>query len=290
MVRTIVGASLVVFTSCAFGQPSFDVASIKPAKPPSDGRMFVQMSNDPGREDYTNVSLQGMITRAYGVKDYQVTGPDWINSIRFDVTATHPPNAPREQIQLMLQALLADRFRLTIHRKKKDLPAYALVVAKNGPKLKESKEGDAPPPPLPPPPASMSGAGGGVSVNRQVIAGRGGGTFMFGGGHLAATKQTMSAFADMLARQTDRPVIDETGLKGAYDFALDYAPEGGARGPMPFATAGGGDGRGPVASAPDDAPSLFAALQQQLGLKLEPKKLPLEMIVIDHIEKVATEN
>src|SRR5262249_54957220 len=127
MTRLIAAAGLIGLSYFAFAQsstnrPEFEVASVKPSKPAGDGPVMIRMGGDPGRIDYTNMSLKMLITRAYGVKDYQVTGPDWMDSERFDVTATHPPNTPREQVQAMLQTLLEDRFKMTVHKEKKVLP------------------------------------------------------------------------------------------------------------------------------------------------------------------------
>src|SRR5690242_19005535 len=125
--RAIAGATVFVFTSCgAFCQtggkvPEFEVASIKPAPPPTSPGLRIRMGGDPGRVDYCSVSLKDMIRQAYQVKDYQISGPDWLDSTRFNVVAKVPPDAPREQNLLMWQSLLADRFELTLHRDKKEL-------------------------------------------------------------------------------------------------------------------------------------------------------------------------
>src|ERR1051325_10982147 len=131
MVRTVMAASLLVFTSFgAFGQSAetltFEAGSVKPAPPPTAGMMRVGMgggpgSKDPGRINYSNVSLRDLVRQAYGLKDYQISGPDWLNSVRFDVVATLPPNSTKEQFQVMMQNLLAVRFKMTVHREKKDL-------------------------------------------------------------------------------------------------------------------------------------------------------------------------
>jgi uncharacterized protein (TIGR03435 family) len=222
----------------------------------------------------------------------------------------------------MLQTLLEERFKLTLHREKKDLPMYALVVGKNGPKLKESaddpvaKDASAPavggaPPPPPPPADGHSGeaAMGRIKVGSdgfpKLPAGAPRGAIMImmtnGRFRLQTNKQSMAGLADMLSGQLDRPVVDLTGLKGNYDITLDYAPEEGSGIGMriamlgaaaPLSHAGGGEGALPVASTPDgqSGPSIFAALQEQLGLKLEAKKGPVDLLVIDHVEKVPTEN
>jgi uncharacterized protein (TIGR03435 family) len=293
--------------------PEFDVASIKPAPPPTSNMIRVMMrggpgSDDPGRVDWSNVSLRQMITSAFNVKDYQVQGPDWLNSERFDVTAKIPVNTTKEQYRLMIQKLLADRFKMTVHHESKEHAVYALVVAKGGPKLKESDPNDtsgfapmalrgsdgavrmaAPPPPPPPPGGVGRGADG-----RGATAGRGG-MMMNAPGHMQAKKMGIEGLANSLAALIGRPVIDQTELKGIYDFALDYDPASAdglamAGGMPPPPPGGGGEGRGPVASEPSSSLPIFAAVQQQLGLRLEARKLPLDNVIIDHIEKVPTEN
>ncbi|HXB74485.1 MAG TPA: TIGR03435 family protein [Candidatus Acidoferrales bacterium] len=322
---------VVVTAGAAFGQSaatplSFEVASIKPAAPPVDGRLMVRMGGDPGRLDYNNVSIKDLIRQAYGVKDYQISGPDWMASTRFDVVAKLPADTPRSKVPEMLQALLAERFKVTIHRETKELPMYALVVGKNGPKMKESEvDPNAPPPgggPGPGGPSAnggppMAGGGGGRSGDLPAVRmgkdgtpqfapgpGRGPMMLMNGRGHLSAKMMNMDGLVNMLARQLDRPVVDQTGLKGNYDFDLDYTPDEGQRMGMPGmpppppgggGTGGGGTGGGeahvPSASNPEaNGVSLFTAVQSQLGLKLDAKKGAVELIVVDRVEKIPTEN
>jgi uncharacterized protein (TIGR03435 family) len=308
-------AAFLAVGACAQTEtaPEFDAASIKPAPPPTSNMIRVMMrggpgSDDPGRVDWSNVSLRQMITNAFNVKDYQVQGPDWLNTERFDVTAKIPPNTTKEQYRLMIQKLLADRFKMTVHHESKEHAVLALVVAKGGSKLKEADPNDtsgfapmamrggdgavrmtAPPPPPPPPGGTGTGPGRGAP-------GRGG-MMMSGLGHLQAKKMAIDGLANLLSNLTGKPVIDRTELKGIYDFTLDYAPDS-VEGPMmmgglpaPPPPGGGGEGgRGPVASEPSSNLDIYAALQQELGLKLESRKLPLDNVIIDHIEKVPTEN
>jgi uncharacterized protein (TIGR03435 family) len=196
---------------------------------------------------------------AYRVKDHQISGPDWLASQRFDIVAKLPEGASREQVPEMLQSLLVERFKLALHRDKKEHTAYALVVGKNGPKLHPSEGGAAGP----------------------------GGTIKIGRGHLEVNKTTVSNFADMLSRLVDRPVLDMTELQGRFDFTLDFAPEG----MKTFGMIMGAPAEKPAESASEPSgPSIFTAVQEQLGLKLEARKAPVEILVIDHIEKVPTEN
>jgi uncharacterized protein (TIGR03435 family) len=307
-----ISAGLVLAAGAAVGQTAtFEVASVKPAAPLDrsqilSGQMHVGMKIDAARVDIGFMSLAELIRVAYRVKPYQISGPDWMASERFDVLAKLPEGASREQVPEMLQALLAERFKLTVHRESKEHAVYALVVGKNGPKLKES------------PPDADAPAGGGApaaadDANPQVrVSGRGENTqvsisggqigtahmSMGPGGtmHLEAPKMNMAAFADTLSRFFDRPVVDLTELKGTYQVALDLSMEdlrNAARsaGLMGLGMGGGRDGARPPSDAASDPGglSIFAAVQQ-LGLKLEPRKAPLDLIVIDHLEKTPTEN
>ncbi|HEV3196866.1 MAG TPA: TIGR03435 family protein [Bryobacteraceae bacterium] len=344
--RAVKGTSMIVFTCAALwaqtpeASPTFEVASVKPAAPQTGG-MRVMMrggpgSPDPGQLTYENASLKNVLMNAYGVKNFQISGPAWLDTERFDIVAKIPKDATKEQFKLMLQNLLAERFKLTVHHETKDMPMFALVVGKNGPKMKESEDppptdgapatggpaapsatppaggpafGTTAPPPPPPPGPLQSGAMGRMAIGKDGFpqmpggAKRPGTWMMFSQGRfrMTANMQTMPGFADMLTGQLGRPVTDMTGLKGKYDFSLDFAPDESMRmmgpmgplpAPMPAGGGGGGaDGAGPLANASDSqGPTLFTAVQEQLGLKLEQKKGPMDILVIDHLEKVPTEN
>jgi uncharacterized protein (TIGR03435 family) len=323
--RSFATALLLLAGSAAYAAdgPTFEVASIKATAPQEMGRIMVRMGGSPGRIDWVNVSLRDMVRYAYDVKDYQVTGPDWLGSARFDVDAKYPPDTKREDIGRMMQNLLAERFGVKIHKESKEVPVFNLVVGKSGPKLKKADENstivmDGPDGPrfstrdtkAEGGPAPSGGGGGAVGTALGAArAGGPGGPGGPGGGRpgmvmmrmegagrmvMTAKGQTMQQFTDMLARQVGKPVINQTGIEGLYDIDLEFKPEanmggmgGGMRvmaGPPP----GGGDG-GP---APDgvEAPSIFTAVQDQLGLKLESNKGPVETIVVDSANKTPTEN
>lgn len=306
--------------SLAHGQ-AFEAASVKPATLPSpDGRGMIMMqgpsggpgTKDPGRIHYPYMTMKNILMNAYDVKSFQITGPAWLDSERFDISATMPPDTTKEQFRAMLQNLLAERFKMTIHRDNKELPMYSLTVAKSGPTMKESAEAPAPkddadPAPPPPLPSQPKIGPDGFPVLPQ-LAGRGGMFMMMmpGRTRLMGQQQTMQDLATRLTNLLSRPVVDATALKAKYDFTLTFSLEGlnmqGPMGPLPappsggaVAVTGGAGGGGanpsglfvPEGEAP---PDLFAAVQAQLGLKLEAKKGPVEMIVIDHIEKTPTEN
>jgi uncharacterized protein (TIGR03435 family) len=317
MLRAIMRAGLVVFTSCAaFAQPAensptFEVASVKPAAPITGNRIAVMMRGGPGTPDpgqitYSNVTLKNVLTNAYGVKSFQISGPGWLDTERYDIVAKLPRGATKEQFMVMLQNLLAERFQLTLHREKKDLPMYALVVGKNGPRMKESaddaapKDGGPAADGPPPPPGKLPMDRDGFPVMPGSM-GRGATSMalMNGNARMTANGQTMARLAEMLSNQLDLPVVDMTGLTGKYDFTLYFAPEGlmrmlgGLTPPPPGAPPPGEGGGGmPMASTPDgqSSPNLLSALQEQLGLKLEQRKGPVDLLVIDHLEKAPVEN
>jgi bla regulator protein BlaR1 len=225
-------------------QPAFEVASIKPARDDADGR---SVTHSPGaRLTTSNATLKQLIYLAYQVMPFQVSGgPNWVNSDGFDIEAKAANSkATQEQFRRMIQTLLADRFQLKFHFATKELPVYALVVAKNGPKLVEVKDDN--------PEVAMRN----------------------GRGEMTGVKATMPMFAVALSRPLQRKVVDETGLKGAYAFKLQFVPDENPAHP-------GDDGAVQV----HDGPSLFTALGEQLGLNLKPSKGPVEVFVIDHAEK-----
>ncbi len=244
------------------------------------------------------MSMKNILMNAYDVKNFQISGPAWLDTERYDITATMRPDATKEQFRVMLQNLLAERFKMTVHRENKELPMYSLTVARNGPKMKEAAAAPAPngdgesAPPLPMQP-KIGPDGFPILPPRPpgspVIM-----IMMNGRARLMGQGNTMQELADRLTGLTSRPVTDATGLKGKYDFTLTFSPEGinGPMGPLPPPPPLAGVNGAPGASAPEteSLPDIFAAVQSQLGLKLDPKKGPVEMIVIDHIEKTPTEN
>jgi uncharacterized protein (TIGR03435 family) len=265
----------------------FDVASVKPSVESANAMANVSrgLHIDGAMVSFNGMPLKWYIHYAYTVKESQVSGPDWLNSERVDIVAKLPAGATRDQIPAMMQALLADRFKLALHRESKDFPVYALIVGKGGVKMKES--------PLDP---DTDDGPGKANVDVNVTGGERGATVSLGKGasvafeaqRLVAKKVTMAYLADSLARFEDRPVVDMTDLKGTYDFTLDYnlddvralilssAPPGT---PLPPRQAEVGE----------TSVSLVDSLQA-VGLKLEPRKAPLDLLVIDHLEKTPTAN
>jgi bla regulator protein BlaR1 len=246
----------------------FDVAAIKPN---NSGANLLGIRVVPGGGlRAVNATLRSLISEAYQVRDFELSGgPAWLGSARYDIEAKGQVESGSQQqtglqVMKMLQALLADRFQLRIHRETKEMPVYGLLVAKNGPKLEASREvcfdptaGIPQPPTLPGQSPSRPCGGFNNSSNQMLGASVG-----------------MSRFAANLSRFIGRTVVDRTGLKGTYDIALRWTPDEGQAwlptGPLP----------------PDDSqPSIFTAVQEQLGLRLESQRGPVEVLVIDGAEK-----
>jgi uncharacterized protein (TIGR03435 family) len=220
--------------------PSFEVASVRTHKP-EPGPFRVSNAVEIGRINFNNVTLKGCIRQAYGLRQYQVVGGQaWLNDDRYDIAAKASGAASKDQLMLMLQTLLAERFHLAVHRETKEMPTYSLVVAKKGPKIHPMKDD-----------------GSGVEIGADPA-------------HPYAVRNiSMAMFAGVLSRsqQVDRPVLDHTGLEGVFTFTLDLAADDS---PSADGVVG---------------PSIFTALQEQLGLKLEPDRGPVETLVIDHAER-----
>jgi uncharacterized protein (TIGR03435 family) len=278
---------LVLATVSMFGQ-TFEVASIRPSGPPSGDHMSVGIHIDGARISCTYFSLKDYITAAYAVKIYQVVGPDWIGGERFDIAATLPAGAKQEQVPDMLKALLADRFGMKFHRETRDFPVYGLVAAKGGLKMQESAPDPDDPTDKPKAATNVTGTGGRGGVHLDYGHGS---FFTMADNKFTARKLPMSSFAEVLARFEDRPVVDMTERNGSYDFDLEFTPEDYMAMLIRSAIAAG------VTMPPEalrmlsgsSGDSLLNALQR-LGLKLETRKAPLEVLVIDRIEKAPIEN
>src|SRR5271157_975331 len=259
MIRALIIAALGVsacgaeFGQAATGGPAFEVASVKRNTTAGDSEPTGDSSN--GRLSLRNMPLFVLVAQAYQVNYDRLVGPDWIRTERYDIDAKFPPDAKSDAtLRLMLQNLLAERFKLVVHRDQTPALVYALVVAKNGPKLQAASAGSEPK-------NTCSGK------NSQLIC--------------MNRKSTMADLVRNLPRWMPRdwfdlPVVDQTGLEGTYDFSLTWTSTR----------------RADDTSAASDPGfiSLFDALQDQLGLKLERRKAPLDRIVIDHLERVPTEN
>ena len=284
---------VVILTFCiaAAGQTSetgleFEVASIKVRPSPPNGVRFEgQQIGGPGTKDPTmyrclDCNLGRLVRTAFDLKTRQFDPPDWTWYQQLDLLARVPIGATKEQVLLMLQALLKERFHLAYHFEKKEVDGFQMSIAKNGPKLQESAED---------PPVAEGGAvpaaPAKVAIGKDGFPARIGVSRMRTGNKLWVKKQTMDQFATWLASQAaGRPVVNATGLSGTYDITLYWGPN--ARRETSAANADGS----PLAPLAAEGPTLLSAMQSQLGLKLEPNKLTIDVFVIDHIDKTPTEN
>lgn len=264
-------AGLLATAALSAAQESFEVASIKPGDP-ADRRMMINVAPG-GRFRTVNAPVTLLIRVAYQVQDFQILGaPEWAKSERYDIEAKSGDDAAEDpakmnpeqreafqkRFQAKVQTLLADRFGLKLHRETREMPVYELIVAKNGPKL---------------------------SLAAAQTVGRPQGMMRMGRGELTGTAIGIDGLIHALSDQTGRTVIDKTGLKGEYDFKLAWAPDPGQLNSMslpPGARPPGADSAPPADST---LPSLVTAIQEQLGLKLQSTKGPVEVLVIDHVEK-----
>jgi uncharacterized protein (TIGR03435 family) len=246
-------------------KPAFEVASIKPSDPNPSNPMWIGMDADAGMVRYTNITLKDCIRAAYRERDFQIQGPDWISDARFEITAKLGAGA-QDQIPEMLQALLADRFKLSLRHDMKEQSVYVLAVGKSGPLLK---------------PAEVKADNQGITAvgpdgkPRQAMMFQ----ILASGVRLTAPSATLATFVELMSRFTERPVIDMTGLTGQYDLTLTFVPE--TMKGLPASV----EGR----TFSEPGASIFDAVQQY-GLKLEPRKAPLEMLTVTHVERAPTEN
>jgi uncharacterized protein (TIGR03435 family) len=271
----VAGVILLVLTAAglfaqAGDRPKFEVASVKAgAEQP-----FISVRALPGGRLTAAAPAIFLIQNAYGLQPFQVSGgPGWLQTDRFEVDARAGDNAGRERLMLMLQALLEDRFQLRSHRETKELPAYNLMAVKNGPKLPPPSPGSCAavdsggPPPGPPRPGQpLIGPCG-----RLVIMAEPSGARLQGG------QIEMPELTRILSMIMSRSVIDKTGFSGKFDVKLEFSVDA--------ASAGLPKGRELADTADMPNPSIFSAVQEQLGLKLEGTKGPVEIMVIDHMER-----
>ena len=292
---TLIGFVAVGEPSATIGQtqaasstanPSFEVASVKPNKG-TDMRVAIMMQPG-GRFNATNVPLRALVRFAYQLQDFQMIGlPDWATSERFDVVAkaesefTPTPPGTIGPIQLMLRSLLVERFQLAAHTETRDMPIYNLVLARNDGKLGEGlrpstvdcaammrergRGGRGGPPPLPP-----------LAANERPVCG-----MRIAPGSMAGGGFQIAEFGRTLSQFVQRIVIDRTNLTGGYDIDLkwtpDQMPQGAGGAPPP--------GAPPLPPIDPNGPSIFTAVQEQLGLKLDAAKGPVEVVVVDKVER-----
>lgn len=258
--------------------PKFEVASVRPSPPPDPARgMLVRADGGPGTHDPTrfvveNFGLDGLITMAWGIEYYQLSAPEWLSNDRFNVTAKVPQGATKEQFRLMMQDLLRERFKAVVHREQKEMQTYELTLAKSGSKLQESAgaEEESAAGFLSGPPKLATDGFPALPAGRSSYM-----AIMYDRARWRAVNMAMQDFSTRVAAQVGHPVTNATGLKGKYDFILSWEAS---------ALRTQGD------DSSTTGPDLFRALQEQLGLKLDSKKAPIEVLVVDHIERFPTEN
>lgn len=319
---------LAAWSVSAQTRPSFEVAVIKPAAQPDVARLTAAMqeggkmpigANIQGsRAEYLFLDLKSLLVYAYGVKPYQITGPDWMQQTRFDITAKIPDGSSKSDVPKMLQSLLEERFRLTAHRTSAEHPVLALVVGKDGPKLKASTEKPVAideSVPLKPGQITMDGPDGPMRMSMDATTGS---TVVDMGlkGRMTTrmipesltlrmdfTMTTMAGLADMLTQMFGqlgggtggRRVIDRTGLDGNYDASIEVsladllavAREAGVLAGGPGGAPGGNL---PVAADPGGGGTSLRDAVQSMGLKLESQNAVVEQFIVDHIEKTPTDN
>jgi uncharacterized protein (TIGR03435 family) len=279
-------AALLSASSFLLAQPlQFEVASIKPAAPNRPDSVSLGLRMD-GQQAHINAfSLRDYIAMAYKVRAAQVTGPDWLSDTRFDISGTLPPGGKMEQVDEMLQPLLAERFGLKFHREKKEFDVYALVRT-NRPLGLKPVTVDPNAPVEAAVNVSGTGSGQGVAVNLG-----NGSSYTFANGKLEGKKLDLATMVDTLELFMDRPLVDQSKLTGFYDVSLEITTEDYR---VMLIRAGRSNGivlPPQVLRLLDGAttPSLFEAIEKQ-GLRLEPRKLPLDVIVVDQISKAPSEN
>lgn len=300
IVAAVVGQALLSAQLPPAGPPvdpnaQFEAASIKSADPSSPGSRMMMM---PGRVEADNVPVRLLFRPALRVQDYQIVGlPDWVGSDRYTIVAKAPDGAPQNAMPAMLVNLLKERFKLEMHNETREMQIFNLVVARQDGKLGaglkttapecqteiQSRRGGPPPPGPGGPPAAARGPAGPpppppLDFNAPIQCGM----MRVGPGLANASGQPIAQVVQFLAQFTGRPVYDKTGLTGMYDFNLKWAPEPGGAGPFGPPP----PGAPPVAVDPD-APNIYTAVQEQLGLKLESAKGPVDVIVVDRIERPA---
>jgi uncharacterized protein (TIGR03435 family) len=236
---------------------SFEVASVKPNHS-GDSRYGVLIVPG-GSVRALNASLQAVITTAYQIPDFELAGgPAWLTTEKWDIEAKGPGAAPPQQVLEMLQVLLADRFQLKVHTESRQMPIYALVVARNGPKLQPSH-------------MECFDPTGGVLPSAPNARPCGG--FNRGPTQMLGARNTMLGLAKTLSKIVGRTVIDKTGINGAYDITLNWKPDELLQPDQD--------------SAANESASLFTAIQEQLGLRLEAQKGPVDTLVIDSVNRAS---
>jgi uncharacterized protein (TIGR03435 family) len=258
---------LASIAAAAILAQQFDVASVKPAAPSTGRSTFVGIRGGPGTKDpnrisYVNESLRNLVSEAYSVRLFQVFGPAWIDTERYDIIATLPPNSTREQSRVMLQKLITDRFHGVIHHEQREFSVFDLTVAKSGAKLT--------------PAAATGNPGVAMSTDNDQV-------------RLTVTKATIADLIRSLETEAGSAIIDKTGITGVFDFTIEFTRDAG-RVMNQFTGLPQSPPSAAAETAGNESPGLSTALQGQLGLKLDRAKGRLDSIVIDRADKTPGAN
>jgi uncharacterized protein (TIGR03435 family) len=247
-----------LFALRSFAQ-TFEVATVKLHRSGSPEGTTTTQTGGPGTSDPTRITiinrtLHRLLIESYGLVGYQLKDPPDLDQVRYDIFAKIPPGATEQDVRVMMQNLLIERLQLKVRHEHQVIPVYALLIGKRGPKFKASSE------PIEPAKQGMSRSSSPGSIK------------------LAAAGQTIPQLVSALFQQTDHPIMDMTGLTGEYDFTLTFARR------MDELSATPPDARA------DDAPTIFQAVQDQLGLKLEARKMPVDLVIVDSGHRIPVEN
>jgi uncharacterized protein (TIGR03435 family) len=263
----------------------FEVATVRPFSiAQTDGAVTLGATFDRAQVRIVGLTMRDLLGMAYRVKPYQINGPDWIATERYEITAKMPSGVSPEKMPEMVQSLLGERFGLHLHRDKKEMPVYALLVGKSPLKLKDSVVD-----PNAPPPAAVQVTGTGSAQGIAVNMGNGS-SYTFGGGKFVAKKFTGAAIASVLERFADRPMLDLTELKGTYDFEFAVTPEETQTLMIRAAVSAGVQLPPQALQLADNGGNPLEGALDQVGLKLDARRMPVEIIIIDQIQKTPIDN
>jgi uncharacterized protein (TIGR03435 family) len=277
--------TMLAIVTAQEGKLEFEVATVRPSSREVQDGVVLGLRMDGAQARIGALTLRDYVAMAYRVKAYQVVGPDWISSERFDVNAKLPAGSTADQIPRMLQALLEERFALTFHREPTDMPVYALNVGKPPLRLKESPVDPDAVTPKGAVSISASGSAAGVAVDL------GNGSFYtFASGKFEAKKISGRMLADVLERYTDRPILDRTGLPGNYDFSFDLTPEDYQTMLIRAAVNSGVFLPPQVLRMMDNGGNPLPEALSQLGLRLDPARAPVDLLIVDRARRTPTDN